>query len=171
MKKETALGIALRALGLAFSLGPLLLAFAMNDWDVERTLINPEEVQAIQGRLGGLLQQQDTGTFEIGAAVFDNAVGRLRLPVTLSLPFPFSVDLTEFELTLWFDSQPVSLAMEEDSVPLQPGRSVEIWLSGSVSENIAAQPTRVEGLLRLERAGVTMTFTIRQGGDTWGSGA
>ena len=160
MRRETVLGVALRALGLAFALGPFLIAFAMNNWDIEQALLEKGEMAELQQRLGGLFQQQEGGAFEIGNLSYDNATGRLRLPVRLASPFQFSVDLTEFELTLWADAQSVTLTMEEDMMRLMPGESENVWLSGYGA--LTAQPTRIDGHLTLEKAGVTMTFFIQQ---------
>ncbi len=165
MKRETALKIGLKLLGLAFSIGPLLIAFSINDWDIQRAMVNAAEIESIENKIGGLFEPE-AGGFEIGDAEYDNASHLLRLPVTLSLPFPFSIDLVDFDITAQFDSQEVTLSMEQDSITLSPNENVVVWLSGQVADEnlVNAQPTNIQGSLTLQKYGVSIKFTVQESG-------
>ena len=165
MKRETTLKIGLRLLGLAFSIGPLLIAFSINDWDIQRTMVNAAEIESIENQIRGLFEQE-AGGFEIGEAEYDNTSHLLRLPVTLSLPFPFSIDLVGFDITAQFDSQQVTLSMEQDSVTLSPNENAVVWLSGQVADEtlVNTQPTNIQGSLTLQKYGVSINvkFTAQE---------
>ena len=166
MKKETALGIGLKLLGLAFSIGPLLIAFSINGWDVRATLINQEELNEIQSLLGGLFEKE-SGGIQINAedATYDNLTQEFRLPVVLSIDLPFSIDIVDFRLSAQANGQQLTLSMRENKITLMPGENTEITLVGRVPPELYnAELTQIQGSMTFEKYGVTIQVTLPEGG-------
>jgi len=167
MKRARALGIGLKLLGLAFSIGPLLIAFSINGWDVQATLFNTEEFQPLEGETAGFFGEGEGAGVEIDQAgvEYDNITKIVRVPVTISLPMNFSIDLTEFTLSGIVDGQSINLTMEEEKVKLVPGENALIHLIGTVGVDPTSKEIQsTTGTITLEKSGVTIQLVIEEGG-------
>lgn len=167
MKKETALKLGLKLLGLGFLLGPLLIAFGMNGWDLQATLVNSQEFQEVEDSIGEMFGEQEGGSIQILTenAFYDNITHQARVPVEISLPFSFPVVLVGFEISGMADGHPVSLSMKQDHVSLLPGENVVITLEGQIDVDITeAEITQTQGTISFEKYGVTIQVVVQEMG-------
>ncbi|MEM2192812.1 MAG: hypothetical protein QXG38_04285, partial [Candidatus Hadarchaeales archaeon] len=96
VKKESALGLGLRLLGLALSLGPLLIAFSMHNWNIQETLIDTGGAGSAIGNIQNFLNMGNMGNLRPiqENATYDPATQTATLPLEIS-GIPFSLTVKE----------------------------------------------------------------------------
>jgi hypothetical protein len=148
MKREFALRLGLKLLGLCLVVGPILAAFTMHDWDVVAAVIDLEGLRDISGPLENMI---DENAFERQLGGLGNTVedlvqqmerGELEntlVEIPLEFP-PFSFPVTLTEISISIGGVPV-LRMKDEAVELRPGSPATVYLVGdlgaiSTSENL-----------------------------------
>lgn len=156
---ERALKWGLRLIGIALTLGPILIALGARGWDVKAAVMPTESEiremeEAVRGILGGELSENNI-TFE--SPVYSD--GTARAAVHFTSPFKVSVILKEFSGKLYDGEIPIGdINMEEEEVEVPPGGTVTFHLvanfSGGPPSNPRPQPTSIT----FELYGLTMTI-------------
>jgi hypothetical protein len=165
MRRETALGLGLRLLGISLAIGPLLVAFWMHDWDIQGTVFDVEGFENVMNPLSEVLGE-NVGkiTLENIKLSFDPATNSVRATFPYP-PLPFSVTITDVKLSATVENALIDLEMESGEIETDPGETTYVHLIGDADQPLTDDaPDRVEGTITFEKYGVTIKTRIVSGG-------
>lgn len=159
--KERALKWVLRLLGIALLIGPILVAFSMNNWDLRQTVLPSESEmsqvsESVSGLFGGGISQNP---FEWQDPIVTGTT--IRLPVKFTSPFNAPIKITDISATVSDQGvQIAELRMEEDEVEVSAKGTANFTLAGSFSgmPPVSPQFSRLTG--NFEMYGLTVQIQM-----------
>jgi hypothetical protein len=162
MRRETALSLGLRLLGISLMVFPILIALAIHDWDLMAAVFDRRGLNEITGPLSGVVGENAVGYLqpEDARVEIDRATNSVRVSLPLP-PLPFSVTITEIEFSASVGGVPVDLRMEEDDVEAVAGEVTIVHLVGNIGLLPADNTLRLsEGSITFEKLGVVVTLSV-----------
>ncbi len=169
MEQETALKWGLRLLGILLSVGPILGAMALSNWDIQKAVIDQEGIEGLTSSLSGLTGGENNimGSIQTPSSINPpDENGKISFQMGLP-PFPFTVTITDFSYSARVGGVSTTLVMKEENVELRPGENATITLEGTLSSIPSSfELTNVTGTMTLEKYGVTIKLNIAQSGGT-----
>jgi len=148
---------ALRLLGLALTIGPILIALGAHDWDVKKAVLpSDEEIRQISDQVTGIFGggfSQETLTF--GEPILSGNI--IRLPVTFRSPLKVPIKITDFSVMVTDQgAQAIELQMEETGLDIPANGTAALTLVGSISGALPSNPKLAAISASLEVYGVTI---------------
>lgn len=149
---ERALAWGLRLLGIALTIGPLLIALGAHDWDIKAAVVPSEaEIKGVEESVKGVFGEGfSENTFSISSpTVTGNTV-----KVSVQFTSPFNIPIKFKDLSASVSDQGREIArvqMQEDEVEVPAGATVNFTLVGTYT---GAQPTNPQ----LSSADITFEF-------------
>jgi hypothetical protein len=137
MRRETALSLGLRLLGISLVVFPLLIALGMHNWDIMEAVFDRRGLDEIKARSENFENSFFNNLWkQLENMEFRNITSPLR--ITKELTFPFSITITNLSLSVYDrGTDPhtlfVILNMEEENVEFAPGETMTVSLIGSFS--------------------------------------
>lgn len=137
--KDGALKWALRLLGLALAIAPIIIAFSINNWNLRETVLpSNEEIVQIQNQVTSAFG----GGFSQDSLVFDDPVfSGSSVSVSVTFRSPFNVPMRITEASIGVSDQGVKimdLHLDEDFVEVPASGTASFTLVGLYS---GAEPT------------------------------
>lgn len=164
--RDGALKWGLRLLGLALTIGPILIAFGMHNWDIKETVLpSQEDINQVTGQIAGVFGggfSKDTLTFGDNV-ISDNNV---TVPATFRSPFKVPVRVTSFSVLVMDQGvQIATLHLEGGAVEVPANGTVNFNLVGSYSGGAVTDPRLANLSVTFEIYGVTVQMNAdMQGG-------
>lgn len=163
MRGEVLLGIGLRLLSVFLILGPILIAFKVNDWDLKKTLVQENEIKEIEKKLSGLKFENLEFSVDEGAVEYNEVTKFVRIPVSVYSNMTFSFYILELGVLVTYDGYSTLLSMQENKIRVIARENTRFHLVGVVEKDprgksIAAEVKRVV----LEKLGVIIEIKPRE---------
>ncbi len=137
---------ALRIMGWAFIIVPLVLAFSANNWDVKSAVLpSNQELNAISNQVTSIIGE---GT-SANPPAFDNPVVEgdlVRVTATLKSPLKIAGTITGFTANLPSQGTVTKLHMEKAPIEVAPLETLTFDLVGTYSGNPSFDPITAYGL-------------------------
>ncbi len=159
--RDGALKWALRLLGLALAIGPILIAFSMNNWDLRATVLpSDQELGQVQDQLtqsvfgGGI--SEDTLTY--GSPITSG--NNVTVPITFRSPLNISGTILSFDVGI--DDQGIRVAelhLQDGPVHVPANGTVEFDLAGTYQGEMPANPQIGSLTVTFEVYGVTVRIS------------
>lgn len=154
--RDGALKWALRLLGLALTIGPIIIAFGINNWDIKATVL-PSDAELnqvtnqVKGVFGGGLSPD---TFTHGNLTSDG--NNVQLQVTFKSPLNVPIKITSISINVSNQgAQLTQLHMQEGVVDVPANGTANLTFVGSYSGTIPVNP-QLSATATFETYGVTV---------------
>ncbi|MGC8817469.1 MAG: hypothetical protein ACP5PX_06695 [Candidatus Hadarchaeum sp.] len=163
--RDGALKWALRLLGIALVVVPIILAFSANGWDLKKALLPSEQElsqvsEGVGDIFGGGFSEE---TMSMGQPVISGS--SVRVPVTFKSPFKVPIKLKEVNLTVSGQGMPpIQLQMEEEELEIPANGSVNFTLVGTIPGSPPSNPQITAVNVTFEIYGVTIQFSPKISG-------
>lgn len=151
---------ALRLLGLALLIGPILIAFGMNNWDLKAAVIPSEdEISQVTGQITGIFGDgfsQDTFTIGNPTVIGTNVI----LPITFKSPLSVPIRINDISVTVVDQGTTLGQLNLEEGVDVPVDGTVSFDLVGTYSGPMPSDP-QIGGMnLNIEVYGVTVQVNM-----------
>jgi len=156
---ERALKWGLRLLGIALTLGPILIALGTRGWDIKAAVLPTEsEIREVEDIISGVLGGD--GFSESTMQIEDPLISGSMVSATVHLTSPLNVSmiLKEFSGEIYDgDVRIGEINMEEEEVEIPPGGTVTFHLVGEFSGDPPQNPRVCIASIEFDVYGVTIT--------------
>ncbi|MBC7219671.1 MAG: hypothetical protein H5T49_06050 [Hadesarchaea archaeon] len=158
--RDGALKWALRLLGIALVVVPIVVALAAKDWDLKEAVLPSEQelsqvTEAVGGIFGGGFSED---TLSLGEPTLSGS--SVRVQATLKSPFQVPIKLKEFNLTISDQGMPpIQLQMEEDELEIPAKGTAVFTLVGAIPAAPPSNPRMTAVSIAFEIYGITITLT------------
>lgn len=135
MRGEFLLGLGLRLLSIFLIIGPILLAFSANNWDLKKTLLEENGVKEVEDKLSGLNFENIEWSVDETQIQYSEHTRIARIPISIYSRLSFSFTLQELEVQVTYDGRQSMFRMEEENVEIVPNENVTFHLTGVAAED------------------------------------
>ncbi len=164
--RDGALKWGLRLLGLLLFIGPILVAFSMNGWDLRETVLpSNEEIGLIQNQLNSAVFSRGFSADMItyGTPVINGN----NVSVDLTFRSPLNVDATILSFDVGVNDQGLrvgELHLQDGAVMVPANGTVKFTLAGTYSSGALVDPQADSISVLFEVYGVTIQLQTSAGG-------
>ncbi|MGQ9787794.1 MAG: hypothetical protein ACUVQM_00540 [Candidatus Hadarchaeaceae archaeon] len=163
--RDGALKWALRLLGVALVVAPIIVALSARDWDLKDALLPSEqELSQVAESIGGIFG----GGFSEDALSLSEPTlsgSSVRVQATFKSPFKAPVKLKELTLTVSGQGmQPIQLQMENDELEIPANGTATFALVGTVPAVPPSNPRVTAVSTTFEIYGITLNLSLEASG-------
>jgi len=155
--RDGALKWGLRLLGIALTLGPLLIAFGTHNWDIKAAVLpNENEMKQIENSVTGIFGGGPSeNTFSIDSPTITG--NRIEVPIHFTSPFNIPIKIKDISASV---SNLAQVQMEEEEVNVPAGATVNFVLAGTYTGMLPTNPQLSSADMTFEFYGVTVSARI-----------